>query len=259
MKAWFVLLYCALCCRAGLSTTLTGRIEVGPNILVSRESVYPKVAIAGTPTSEQCMIYTSLNGGNVWKAIAPPGMPDSGSGDPQVAFGSDGTAYFSAIGTFVDDKGKGLFAAILFRSNDGGLNWEKIDTFGAEYPPDHDMLIVGGGAVPTRFFGFRGFAATIRASVCVGRLRQGRPGECRHLPARSARPGASLHKTPYLNAQNGTAWNGASFDYSAAFGDLSCLAPGDMTEAVIWRVKPIDSKKTFIHFDMAITHEGLRK
>src|SRR5215469_10542051 len=76
------------------------RLEVGPNILVSRESVFPKAelmlaanprnlknlvgtAIAGTPTSEQCMIYTSLDGGNSWTTIEPPGMPAGGSGDPE--------------------------------------------------------------------------------------------------------------------------------------------------------------------------------
>jgi len=82
--------------------------------LVSRDSSLPKVelmvaanpknannlvgtAIAATPFTEVCTVYASFDGGSSWKTAAIPGLPESGSGDPQVAFVSDGTAYFSAL------------------------------------------------------------------------------------------------------------------------------------------------------------------
>ena len=135
-----------------------GTIEVGPNILVSRESGLPKVemmmaanpknaknllgtAIAATPFTEVCTVYVSFDGGYSWRSVVPPGLPDSGSGDPQVAFGSEGTAYFSALGLVPDETRRQRFAALLFRSRDGGLTWEKIATFGSGTGPDHDMMV----------------------------------------------------------------------------------------------------------------------
>src|SRR5258708_3296832 len=139
-----------LICRAAV-------IRVGPNILVSRDSSLPRVelmvaanpknannlvgtAIAATPFTEVCTVYASFDGGSSWKTAAIPGLPESGSGDPQVAFVSDGTAYFSALGLVRTETGKPRFSALLFRSHDGGMSWEKVATLGSGTRPDHDML-----------------------------------------------------------------------------------------------------------------------
>src|SRR5262249_24705909 len=87
------------------------RILVGPNVRVSRSSNDPRVElmIATNPTNprnligtsivsgalvETCATYTSLDGGNTWAETSPAGLPEGGAGDPQVAFGADGAAYF---------------------------------------------------------------------------------------------------------------------------------------------------------------------
>lgn len=59
-----------------------------------------------------------------------------------------------------------------------------------------------------------------------------------------------------LNADNHKDWNGAYYDYSAALRDLTCLAPGEITEAVSWQVRPLDSAKTFVKLRVAVTHEA---
>ena len=134
-------------------------IQVEPNILVSRESALPKIqmmvvadpknakhllgtAIAATPVEDVCTVYVSFDGGYSWKAIVPPDLPDTGSGDPQVVFDNHGTAYFSTLGLVPDETKRRHFAVLLYRSHDGGLSWEKIADFGSGTGPDHDMAVV---------------------------------------------------------------------------------------------------------------------
>jgi hypothetical protein len=134
-------------------------IQVGPNILVSRGSDLPTVemmvaanprdarnligaAITTTPATEVCTAYASFDGGYSWVSAVPPGLPERGSGDPQVAFTPDGTAYFSALGLAPREAGRTRFSAFLYRSRDGGLTWQQVATFGAGTGPDHDMMAV---------------------------------------------------------------------------------------------------------------------
>jgi len=145
---------CVASVMAGAQT-----IQVEPNILVSHESALPKIqmmvvadpkdakhllgtAIAATPIEDVCTIYVSFDGGYSWKAVVPPGLPDTGSGDPQVIFDNQGTAYFSTLGLVPDDTKRRHFAVLLYRSHDGGLSWEKIANFGSGTGPDHDMAVV---------------------------------------------------------------------------------------------------------------------
>ncbi len=110
------------------AATAAANPEVGPNILVSRESALPKVelmlaanpknprnlvgtAIAATPSADACTIYTSFDGGYSWRSVMPPGLPESGSGDPQVVFDAKGTAYFSALGLVANEAGRQSFSA----------------------------------------------------------------------------------------------------------------------------------------------------
>lgn len=140
------------------STAVAETIQVEPNILVSRESALPKIqmmvvadpkdakhligtAIAATPVEDACMVYVSFDGGYLWKAVVPPGLPETGSGDPQVVFDDQGIAYFSTLGLVPDENKRLRFMVVLYRSHDGGLSWQKISAFGAGTGPDHDMAI----------------------------------------------------------------------------------------------------------------------
>lgn len=132
------------------------RILVGPNVRVSRSSNDPRVElmIAANPTNaknliatsivssahvDNCAVYASLDAGNTWTETIPAGLPMEGSGDPTVAFGTDGAAYFSALGRVTVD-GRHAFSALLFRSEDGGLTWRKSAVIGAGEAPDREQL-----------------------------------------------------------------------------------------------------------------------
>src|SRR5215469_8560915 len=135
----------------------TKQILVGPNVLVSRESAYPNVelmlaanprnpknlvgaAIVTTPIGDHCAVYTSIDGGSTWRSVEFPQLPESGTGDPQVAFGVDGTAYFTALGQIANEKGERHMVLELFRSSDGGLSWERVGVYGFGYGDDHPQM-----------------------------------------------------------------------------------------------------------------------
>lgn len=135
----------------------TKQILVGPNVLVSRESAYPNVelmlaanpknpknlvgaAIVTTPVGDRCVAYTSMDGGSTWRIVEFPQLPESGTGDPQVVFGMDGTAYFTALGQVANEKGERHMVLELFRSSDGGLSWEQAGVYGFGYGDDHPQM-----------------------------------------------------------------------------------------------------------------------
>jgi hypothetical protein len=63
------------------------------------------------------------------------------------------------------------------------------------------------------------------------------------------------HQTPrILNAENDKDWAGAYFDYSSAFRDLPCLAPGQITEAIPWRIQPLASERTYVTIRVALSY-----
>jgi hypothetical protein len=55
--------------------------------------------------------------------------------------------------------------------------------------------------------------------------------------------------TKVLNASNGRDGAGAIFDYAGALRDLTCLAPGAVSEAVVWRVRPAVLRNTNVTFE----------
>lgn len=144
--------------QAAHSSTL-----VGPNVMVSKSSPQPRVEmqIAANPKNaknliataietdldgDRCKAYATFDGGYTWLETTLTELPETGSGDPQVAFGPDGTAYFTAIGEVRGDDGKTHFAAELFRSEDGGRKWVKTATYGVGVAPDHEQIIVAASA-----------------------------------------------------------------------------------------------------------------
>jgi hypothetical protein len=55
-----------------------------------------------------------------------------------------------------------------------------------------------------------------------------------------------------LNASNGKTGEGATFDYSAALGDLESLEPDAVTSAITWRLQAVSAIKTSFHLGAEI-------
>src|SRR5689334_3119745 len=105
-------------------------ILVGPNVRITRSSPMPHVEmqIAASPVDaktliataiateldrDRCALFASFDGGYTWTETVLADLPATGSGDPQVAFAPDGTAYFTALGTLKID-GRDRFSLLLF-------------------------------------------------------------------------------------------------------------------------------------------------
>jgi len=86
-------------------------------------------------------VYVSIDGGYAWTDVDIPEQRTFGSGDPQVAFGASGTAYFTSLTNKFDEASKrdrvGLF---VYRSEDAGLTWGKPIDLGFGY--DHEQIVV---------------------------------------------------------------------------------------------------------------------
>jgi BNR/Asp-box repeat len=136
---------------AALATPDAGpppRIVVGPNILVSRDGdvAHCETMIAASPTDPKNLIggsitmtrpdgspankaYVSVDGGSTWTDVAFPEEIEHGGGDPQVGFGTTGTAFFMGLSNAMN----------FYRSEDGGKTWSKALSLGKH--GDHEMLI----------------------------------------------------------------------------------------------------------------------
>jgi hypothetical protein len=68
---------------------------------------------------QEVRLYASRDGGSTWADHLFPERTDTRTGDPQVGFGPDGTAYALMLGG-------GNFATLFYRSLDGGRSWERI-------------------------------------------------------------------------------------------------------------------------------------
>jgi hypothetical protein len=156
---------------------VTPTIEVGPNMLVSRDGDFahmetsvgvnprnPKNLVGASITASRgeggfaCKTYTSLDGGSTWTDSVIPEQLEWGGGDPQVDFGPHGTAYFTGLAFVKDDKGNAKGGLFFYRSEDGGKNWEKPTDLGYNY--DHEVMVVD------RSFGR--FAGRVYISVLYG-------------------------------------------------------------------------------------------
>jgi hypothetical protein len=164
----------------------TDRIEVGPDVLVSRDGDDPHVemTLAADPRDPKVLLgasmilptlrpyseartgslYSSRNGGHTW---APLRLPRNGSmADPQVAFGVDGTAFH--VGTWVETPGGGNKNLLVFRSADGGRTWSDLVDLGA--PADHEVVAVDHtqGAYRGRFY-IASFSKHTKSDFAAGR------------------------------------------------------------------------------------------
>src|SRR5581483_9381739 len=105
--------FCSMSADNKASTPAGGRMIIGPNILVSRDGDVPhcETMIAANPRDPKNLVggsivgttesasfvtkpYVSFDGGAEWNDI---NLPTGSSGDPQVGFGINGTAYFVGL------------------------------------------------------------------------------------------------------------------------------------------------------------------
>lgn len=138
---------------------IKAKIIIGSNIHVSTDGNFaheesmlaanPKdtnnlIAAAQVPLdkvlfNKGCKIYVTKNAGKSWKDISLPQQIQFGGGDPQVAFGLQGTAYFTALW-----DGMNLS---FCRSEDGGTTWDKPinlsdNLYGSPKMFDYEKIIV---------------------------------------------------------------------------------------------------------------------
>jgi hypothetical protein len=133
----------------------------GPNVLVSRESPYPNVettlaanprdarnligaSIVSTPFMDRTTIYVSQDGGATWQSTYLHELAEEGTGDPQVGFDADGTAYFSALGLVAQGGGnlEKRMSVQVFRSSDKGVHWNQVASYGSGAFTDHPQMII---------------------------------------------------------------------------------------------------------------------
>ena len=143
----------------GLTKKENAKIFVGPNVLVSRDGEFPHVElmVAANPKNPKnfigtaitfnrrtgntaCKVYASNDNGYTWVDSSFAEQLSFGGGDPQVAFGLNGTAYFCALAFVKDESGRTRAALHFYRSEDGGFTWfPKVDL---GYSYDHEQIVV---------------------------------------------------------------------------------------------------------------------
>ena len=159
-----VRIFCYLVCISlGVSFALAenkpdpAKIIVGPNILASRDGDIPHVEliVASNPRNAKNLVgagitqssakgswasktYASVDGGITWSDSSFPELHEAGGLDPQVGFGIQGTAYFSALRYVKDEKGQDHAGLIFYRSEDLGRTWNKPVDLGSSY--DHPIM-----------------------------------------------------------------------------------------------------------------------
>jgi hypothetical protein len=145
---------------AAVKLAKSGRISVGPNVLVTNEGDVPHTELhaAANPRDHKNLVgggitpvareggfgfaskaYASRDGGYTWTGVEFPEQRTHGGGDPQVAFSRDGTAIFTAL-THRYDPVTSRDRAMLhsWRSTDGGFTWSTPTELGFGY--DHEQI-----------------------------------------------------------------------------------------------------------------------
>ena len=146
---------------AAAADAASPRIQVGPNILVSRDGDVPHVELmlATSPRNAKhllggaitwtraeggtaCRGYASTDGGRTWKTAEFPEQTRLGGGDPQVAFTAQGTALFVALAFGKKDDGKTCVPMQVWRSEDGGGSWGPMIEIPCDKNWDHEQIVV---------------------------------------------------------------------------------------------------------------------
>jgi hypothetical protein len=163
-------LFASFLCVASLSLSSAAdsppgnspKVLVGPDMLVSRDGEFPHVElmVAANPENPKnllgaaitmtkpgggtaCRTYASLDGGNTWVESPFAEQVEWGGADPQVAFGAHGTAYFASLSLQKNDQGDSRAVLSVYRSEDGGITWEKPAHLGGSVGSyDHEQMVV---------------------------------------------------------------------------------------------------------------------
>jgi hypothetical protein len=135
------------------------RIVVGPNMLVSRDGDVPHVEliVAANPKNAKnlvggaityirtgggtaCRAYATTDGGATWSPSEFAQQVEWGGADPYVAFTPQGTAIFAGLAFVKDEKNRTRGGLHVYRSEDGGVTWQKPSDLGYSY--DHEQITV---------------------------------------------------------------------------------------------------------------------
>jgi hypothetical protein len=144
------------------------QIRVGANVQVSRArsgDAHYEVLVAADPANARRLLvgamrqpagaasvsgsiaYVSSDGGETWTPTLetpPPDRRQDASGDPAVAFGPDGVAYF--VASLIPPNSAGpTRGMLLYRSRDGGENWEAPVVFTYS---DREYIVVDASGGP---------------------------------------------------------------------------------------------------------------
>ncbi len=146
---------------AAAADAASPRIQVGPNILVSRDGDVPHVElmVATSPRNAKhllggaitwtraeggtaCRGYSSTDGGRTWKTAEFAEQTSMGGGDPQVAFTAQGTALFVGLAFDKKEDGKTCVPMQVWRSEDGGESWGPLIEIPCDKNWDHEQIVV---------------------------------------------------------------------------------------------------------------------
>jgi hypothetical protein len=76
---------------------------------------------------------------------------------------------------------------------------------------------------------------------------------CTPLTAELTDLSADVGTPEVINSSNGMRSKGALFDYSKSLGDFSCLDPGAVTNAIIWKIRITDPEKSFVSLSFSVS------
>jgi hypothetical protein len=125
---------------------LDHRPLVEPHLAVSprddRHLVGADIVIEAADLSATgCAAFASFDGGESWKSTV---LDVSACGDPWIVFHPDGTVLLAVLGQPLGTDSERL---LLYRSRDGGLNWEQAADFGGGH--DHPTMTMDASNGPT--------------------------------------------------------------------------------------------------------------
>ncbi|HZQ93263.1 MAG TPA: sialidase family protein [Terriglobales bacterium] len=177
------------------------KVIVGPNVLVSPQTdgIIAELMFAVDPTNPMNVLgggiltraafpldgeqaagrhgpwesvgFRSSDGGNSWKRVRYPELEALGGGDPMVAWGRTGTAYFMSLG----ESEKGKLGLLFYRSENSGATWSKVQTLPM---CDHEQVVVdhstgrfAGNVYVSALYGKRGEPGHPKLDYHVGVIR----------------------------------------------------------------------------------------